>query len=39
MKYSKEMIIGLSVLAAGVLLIFGINYLKGINIFKASNAI
>ncbi|MBD5267422.1 MAG: MCE family protein [Bacteroides sp.] len=37
MKYSKEMIIGLSVLAAGVLLIFGINYLKGINIFKASN--
>lgn len=37
MKYSRELIIGVSVLAAGVLLFFGINYLKGINVFKASN--
>lgn len=35
--FKKETIIGLSVLLALVALIFGINYLKGINIFKASN--
>lgn len=34
---SKELIIGLSVLVALFVLFFGINYLKGINIFKDSN--
>lgn len=36
-RYSKELIIGLSVLIAALLLFFGINYLKGINVFKAAN--
>ena len=36
-RYSKEMIIGLSVLIAALVLFFGIDYLKGINVFKASN--
>lgn len=36
-RYSKELIIGISVLIAAVLLFFGINYLKGINLFKAAN--
>lgn len=36
-KFSKELIIGLSVLLALLLLISGIDYLKGINIFKAAN--
>lgn len=36
-KYSKELIIGISVAAMLLILIFGINYLKGINLFKASN--
>ncbi len=35
--FTKELKIGISVLAAIVILIFGINYLKGINIFHASN--
>ena len=34
---SKELIIGLSVLVALFVLFFGINYLKGNNIFKDSN--
>lgn len=36
-KYSKELVIGLSVIAMMLILIFGIDYLKGINVFKASN--
>ncbi len=36
-RYSKELIIGLSVLIAALVLFFGIDYLKGINVFKASN--
>lgn len=36
-KISKELIIGLSVIIARLILFFGINYLKGINLFKASN--
>lgn len=36
-KYSKEVVIGLSVIAMMLILIFGIDYLKGINVFKASN--
>lgn len=36
-RYSKELIIGLSVLIAAIVLIFGIDYLKGINVFKAAN--
>ena len=36
-RYSKEMIIGLSVLIAVLVLFFGIDYLKGINVFKAAN--
>lgn len=36
-KYKKELTIGLSVLIACLVLFFGINYLKGINIFKDSN--
>lgn len=35
--FNKEVKIGISVIAAIAILIFGINYLKGINIFKASN--
>ena len=37
MKYSKELIIGVSVVVMLLILIFGINYLKGVNLFKASN--
>ncbi len=33
----KEVLIGLLVIVAMLILFFGINYLKGINIFKASN--
>lgn len=36
-KFSKELIIGLSVLLMLLILVFGIDYLKGINVFKASN--
>ncbi len=36
-KFSKEFLIGLLVLVAGVALFFGINYLNGINVFKAAN--
>ncbi len=36
-NFSKELKIGLSVLIALLVLFFGINYLKGINIFKDSN--
>lgn len=36
-KFSKEALIGLLVLIAGVALFFGINYLNGINVFKAAN--
>ena len=35
--FTKEVKIGISVLVTIAILIFGINYLKGINIFKASN--
>lgn len=35
--FSKEFMIGLSVILALVLLFFGIDYLKGINIFKPAN--
>lgn len=35
--FSKEVKIGLSVIVAIAILIFGINFLKGVNIFKASN--
>lgn len=36
-RYSKELMIGLSVLIAALVLFFGINYLKGVNLFKAAN--
>lgn len=36
-RFSHELTIGLSVLIAALVLFFGINYLKGINIFKAAN--
>ncbi len=36
-KYSKEIKIGAAVLVALLALIFGINYLKGVNLFKAAN--
>lgn len=35
--FRKEVLIGVSVLAALAILIFGIDFLKGINVFKASN--
>lgn len=35
--FSKEFIIGVCVLVALVILYFGINYLKGINLFKPGN--
>lgn len=35
--FTKEVKIGASVLVAIAILVFGINYLKGVNIFKASN--
>lgn len=36
-RFSSEFKIGLWVLIAAALLFFGINYLKGVNIFKAAN--
>lgn len=36
-RYSRELIIGMSVLVALLVLFFGIDYLKGINVFKAAN--
>ena len=36
-RYSRELIIGVSVLIALLVLFFGIDYLKGINVFKAAN--
>ncbi len=36
-QYSREIKIGAAVLVALVALIFGINYLKGVNLLKASN--
>ncbi len=36
-KFSKELIIGLSVILMLLILVFGIDYLKGINVLKASN--
>ena len=35
--FSREIILGASVLIALLALVFGINYLKGVNIFKAAN--
>ena len=35
--FTREVIIGITVIIALLVLFFGINYLKGINIFKASN--
>lgn len=35
--FSKELTIGLCVVLALLILFFGIDYLKGINVFKASN--
>ena len=35
--FSREVKIGASVLVALLALVFGINYLKGVNIFKAAN--
>lgn len=35
--FSREVKIGISVLVALIALIFGINYLKGVNIFKSTN--
>ncbi len=36
-NFTKELKIGIWVIIAIAILIFGINYLKGVNIFKASN--
>lgn len=36
-KFNKEFIIGLSVIIAIVILFFGIDYLKGINLFQPTN--
>lgn len=36
-KYSKELLIGLTVLITLLIIFFGIDYLKGINVFKAAN--
>lgn len=36
-KFSKEFVIGISVIVALVILFFGIDYLKGINLFKPGN--
>lgn len=35
--FTREFIIGLSVIGAIVILFFGIDYLKGINLFKPAN--
>jgi phospholipid/cholesterol/gamma-HCH transport system substrate-binding protein len=37
MKYSKELKIGIVVIVCAGLLIFGLNFLKGVNIFKPTN--
>ena len=36
-RYKREFVIGISVIIAMLVLFFGINYLKGINLFKAAN--
>lgn len=36
-KFSKEVVIGATVVLAMLILFFGIEYLKGINVFKAAN--
>ena len=36
-KFSKELIIGVSALLSLLILFFGIDYLKGINVFKSAN--
>lgn len=36
-KHRKEFVIGLSVILAGLILFFGIDYLKGINLLNPSN--
>ena len=36
-KFNKEFVIGLSVIIAIVILIFGIDYLKGINLFRPAH--
>ncbi len=36
-KYSKELLIGSTVLITLLIIFFGIDYLKGVNIFKAAN--
>ncbi len=36
-KYSKELLIGFTVLITLLIIFFGIDYLKGVNIFKAAN--
>ena len=35
--FNKEFVIGLSVIVAILILIFGIDYLKGINLFRPAN--
>ena len=35
--FSKELLIGLTVLATLLIIFFGIDYLKGVNVFKAAN--
>lgn len=35
--FRKEVVIGITVIAAMAILIFGINFLKGVNLFKAAN--
>jgi phospholipid/cholesterol/gamma-HCH transport system substrate-binding protein len=37
MKFNREFKIGISGVAAAVLLVIGINYLKGVNLFKPTN--
>lgn len=36
-KYRKEFVIGISVIVAGLILFFGIDYLKGINLLNPTN--
>ena len=36
-KYNKEFIIGLCVIIAGLVLFFGIDYLKGINLLNPTH--
>lgn len=35
--FRKEVVIGITVISAMAILIFGINFLKGVNLFKAAN--